>query len=68
LKKNINLQKKLPPVTCKAENTLGEVLQKIVDYKVHRIFVVNEDNQPTNVLTLTTFMKLLSPKGSECFV
>jgi len=68
IEKNINLQNKLPPVTCKAENTFGEVLKKIVDHKVHRIFVVNEDNQPTNVITLTTIMKLLSPKGSECFV
>jgi predicted transcriptional regulator len=67
IEKVLNLQNKLPPVTCNADTTLGQVLQKLVDYKIHRIFVVDKENQPTNVITLTTIMKLFSLNSSECF-
>lgn len=67
IEKVLDLQNKLPPVTCKADISLGEVLQKLVDYKIHRIFVVNDQNQPTNVITLSTIMRVFSQTGSECF-
>jgi len=67
IEKVLDLQNKLPPVTCKPDITLGQLLQKLADYKVHRIFVVNEQNQPTNVITLTTLMRQFSQTSSECF-
>jgi len=60
-------RQKLPPLTCKPQDTLGDVIQKLVDCRVHRIYVVDSSNHPTNVITLTTILKVFAPKGSECF-
>jgi len=60
-------REKLPPVTCKSETTLGEVIKTLSDYRVHRVFVVNKQGCPTNVITNTTIMKIFSPASSECF-
>jgi len=64
----VSEQKKLPPVTCSKDATIGSVIQQLADYRVHRTFVVDSDNKPTNVITHTSVMKLLAHPGSEAFV
>jgi len=56
-----------PPLTCTPDSTLKSVIQKLYETKVHRIYVVDAKYKPLNVITLTTIMKVFSPKGSECF-
>jgi len=56
---------KLPPVTCLPSSTVGEVLSSITKTGVHRIFVVNAENQPVNVVTLTDLLKLFA-RPYEC--
>jgi len=51
---------KLEPVTCNKHNTLGEIMGIIEKTGVHRIFVVDEDNKPVNVITLTDILKLFA--------
>jgi len=51
-------KKKLPPVTCTKDDTIENVIKIMVDYKVHRIYVVDDKQRPTNVITHTTIMKL----------
>jgi CBS domain-containing protein len=63
----VSAQKKLPPVTCSKEDTVKSVIRQLADYRVHRTFVVDADNKPTNVITHTSIMKLLSHSGSEAF-
>jgi len=59
---------KLPPLTCRPQDTLGDVITRLADCRVHRTYVVDGDFHPTNVITLTTIMKLFSAPGTECFV
>jgi CBS domain-containing protein len=67
IEKFIEEKKKLPPVTCTPDKTLGEVIKQLSDCRIHRIFVIDSQNRPTNVITHTTIMKLFSD-NSECFV
>jgi len=67
LEKMFEGQKKLPPLQCRPEATFGEVIKKLSDCRVHRIYVVDEENRPVNVITLTTIMRVLSPLDSGCF-
>jgi CBS domain-containing protein len=48
---------KLPPVTCDPKHTLGEVIEIIERTGVHRVFVVDSENRPINVITLTDIIK-----------
>jgi len=61
-------KKKVPPLTCRPTDVLGSVLQRLADCRVHRIYVVDTEHRPQNVITLTTIMKVFSSQGSECFV
>jgi len=47
-------------ITCKKDSTLESVLSKLANNKVHRLWVVNEHNCPTGVITLTDIMTLFS--------
>jgi len=67
IEKVLKEREKLPPLTCTPDTTLGEVLKKMADCRVHRIYVVDVQGRPTNVITHTTIMKIFSPTGSECF-
>jgi len=49
-----------PPITCRNEDTLETLLYKMVFYGVHRIYVVDTQNKPVGVISLTDVMKFLS--------
>ena len=40
-------------VACAADETLGEVLQRAVDAKVHRVWVLADDGSPEGVVTFS---------------
>ncbi|KAK8567255.1 hypothetical protein V6N13_105235 [Hibiscus sabdariffa] len=40
------------PVTCKVDSTLGSVIQSLATKKVHRIYVVVDENEVIGVITL----------------
>jgi len=67
IEKILGEREKLPPLTCKSDDTLADVIQRVADCRVHRIYVVDPSNRPTNVITLTTILRIFAPQGSECF-
>ncbi|KAL3511161.1 hypothetical protein ACH5RR_030562 [Cinchona calisaya] len=44
--------KVIRPITCKPDETLGNVIHKLASHSVHRIYVVGDDNGVTGVITL----------------
>jgi len=67
IKEFLQVQKTGPLICCRKEETLGEVITKLREAKVHRLFVVDEEMRPRNVVTLTSLIKILQSQ-SECFV
>jgi len=64
----LNHATKLPPVSCKPDATLGTLLSLFAKTGVHRVFVTNDQNQPTAVITLTTLLKAISLRTQENFL
>jgi predicted transcriptional regulator len=60
-------RQKLVPLCCKPDTKFGEILKMLSDCKVHRVYVVDENSHPLNVITLTSIMNVLTPLGNECF-
>jgi len=48
------------PVCCQASNTVLEVLKALVEYKVHRVYVLDEELQPLRVITLTDVLRMVT--------
>ena len=42
----------MPPITCKVESTLGDVIHSLASMSVHRIYIVGKDNEVVGVITL----------------
>lgn len=47
-------------VTCATGDTYGQVLEKIVRNRVHRVFVTDPKNRPMGVITLTDLISCVS--------
>jgi CBS domain-containing protein len=55
----LGLHEPLPkPLTCTSDNRLGEVAQAMIRHRFHRIWIINSDGQPTDVVTLTDVIYL----------
>jgi len=50
---------KRPPVVVTPDDTLENVLEKIKEHKVHRVYVVDGQNRPIQVLSLGDIMTQL---------
>jgi len=48
-----------PLVCCKLRNTLEECLQCVVENRVHRVYIVDDDMRPLGVITLTDILRLV---------
>jgi len=48
------------PITCKEDDTLHNMLQKIVNNRIHRFYVVDNQNRPLYVVTLSTILRILA--------
>lgn len=55
---------KKPPVTCFSQDKLQDVLTQIEKTGVHRVFVVDKENKPMSVITLTDILRLFARPGS----
>ncbi|KNA25535.1 hypothetical protein SOVF_003620 [Spinacia oleracea] len=42
----------MPPITCKSDTTLGDVIHSLASKSVHRIYVVAEEDEVIGVITL----------------
>lgn len=56
---------KLPPVTCTPDSKLIEILSIIEKTGVHRVYVVDKEKKPIQVITLTSILELFSSTGIE---
>jgi len=55
-----------PPICCKGSDTIENVILKMLGFKIHRVFCVDDDFKPTGIITLTDVMNfLLSRKQNE---
>ena len=39
--------------TCKPDDTMAEMVQRVVEGHHHRLWMVDDDNKPTGVISLT---------------
>lgn len=46
-------------ITCTQESTLREILEKFQKNKIHRVWVVDDHNIPTDVVSLRDFLEIL---------
>jgi len=46
-------------VTCTNSSTVGELLQKFVENKVHRVYLVDQQMKPTDIISLTDIIDTL---------
>jgi CBS domain-containing protein len=49
-----------PPLTCNATDSLETVVKALARAKVHRIYVVNANQQPQGVITLTDIIDTIA--------
>jgi len=47
-------------ITCKEITTIQEILQLFVNNRVHRIFVIDEENRPIGIISLTDLIIFLA--------
>jgi len=50
-----------PPLTCLPTTTLETAIFRLATYRVHRLWIVDEQGRPVGVLSLTDIMKLFLP-------
>lgn len=48
------------PITCTAEDSLATVIERIVQHKLHRIWVVDDDDHPIGVIALSDIIRKFS--------
>jgi len=48
-----------PPVCCRLQATVEDVILKLSVHRVHRIYVVNDSRKPVGIVTLTDIMQFL---------
>jgi len=53
------------PITCTKESTLREVISKLSSEKIHRIYVVDEQERPIGIVTLSDIMPVLKRKKEK---
>lgn len=49
-----------PPVTVRLSTSLQQAARRMVDERVHRVVVVNDDQRPLGVLSATDFVTLFA--------
>lgn len=53
------------PLTVTTNSTLDDVIQIILDKKVHRVWIIDEDRKPTGVITLTDVLLFTYKKANK---
>jgi len=48
-----------PPVCCKVTDTVENVILKMLSFKIHRVYCVDDQLKPMGVISLTDIMKFL---------
>jgi len=51
---------KTPAIVCKPTDTLATVIRKLVQNRIHRVYVLNHDNSPAKVVSLTDVLQTLT--------
>lgn len=62
------IKEPMPSIVCRPESTLGDVITELANSNVHRVWVVDSDNRPLSVISITTVCEFLSqflPKEDE---
>ncbi len=59
LLKDFEGQRKKEPFVCTPDSSLIDVMEKLVQEKVHRIFIVDENKHPTGVITMIDVINAL---------
>jgi CBS domain-containing protein len=56
----VNKGKPQAPLTCTKDTDFSTILMKMVLFRIHRVWIVNEKEQPVGVISQTDIMKKLS--------
>jgi len=49
------------PIVCSSDTKFGDVIRMVVESKIHRVWVVNDERKPIGVITLTDIVTKFSP-------
>jgi len=52
------------PVVCKEDDTLETVVNRLTYFKIHRLYVVNEDGQPLRIISIQDILQYLVDESS----
>lgn len=58
-------EKRASPIVCTAQATLRDLLNLFVNTGVHRIYVVDVENKPTNAISLTDILKFFASEEKK---
>lgn len=62
-------QRTLPPIkdplTCKATDKFADVIDALVKYRVHRIYIVDDNQKPIGVVSLSDILKEIMAESSQ---
>lgn len=53
---------KVPPITVMPCDTIAYVSQRLVEHKIHRLYVVDKENKPVGIIGLGDFIRLFIGK------
>ena len=48
------------PITVTKENTIAELLETLTTNRVHRVYIVDENGAPTDVITISDIIDVLA--------
>jgi CBS domain-containing protein len=54
-----SVKSRIPPISCKADTPLKDIIHALLQEKIHRIFITNANEQPVGVVTLTDVIHIL---------
>lgn len=52
-------EKPLSPITCEPEDDLKDVIKKMLEYGIHRVWITDKQKRPLGVNTLTDILRQL---------
>jgi len=56
------------PIRVKGDALLSEVVAKLAENRIHRVYVVDEEDKLLNVISLTSIMKVFSTNSEDPFL
>jgi len=64
LRRGTEVKSKIPPVSLPVNASFGDALLHIAEKGVHRVFVLNQKNNPVGIMSNSDILSVLTPKAA----